>query len=69
MRLILDTNDWSEVGRRDSRESIERLASSRRWSVGPVLGRIWRYDFPRSRPRNRGQLNELLRRAKNGDLG
>ncbi|WP_433784643.1 type II toxin-antitoxin system VapC family toxin [Actinomycetospora sp. CA-101289] len=33
MRLILDTNIWSEIGRRDSRESLEKLAASRQWAV------------------------------------
>lgn len=33
MRLILDTNVWSEIGRRDSRQTLERLAVGRRWQI------------------------------------
>lgn len=33
MRVIFDTNIWSEIGRRDSRQLIERLSDDRGWTI------------------------------------
>lgn len=33
MRIILDTNIWSEIGRRDSRLALETLAIGRGWRI------------------------------------
>lgn len=33
IQVILDTNVWSEIGRRDSRERLEQLAVARGWRI------------------------------------
>jgi predicted nucleic acid-binding protein len=59
MRVMLDTNIWSEIGRRDSRLAIEGLALARRWRIqtppATLLEAIMTPD-----PDARGKILEVL---------